>query len=67
MEHFTTSAIYGNCSVPPAHSVGEPAHLVGTTLFCAAHCSHCSPVLRESDEPIAPVEGEQAELFGGLR
>ena len=38
-----TAAIYGPCANAPEHSTGEPAHVVGTKLYCERCCVVCNP------------------------
>lgn len=62
MSCLKTGAIYGSCSVPPAHVTGDPAHIVGVALFCGDHCPVCHPVVQFLDE-IPPISGEQEDLL----
>lgn len=66
--HMTSSAIAGPCEAATGdlerHVTGDPAHVVGVQLFCAAHCPRCHAVPpAERRGEVVGLVGEQGGLF----
>lgn len=63
-DHLITSRLSGLCRMPPDHSVGEEAHIVGATVWCRAHCPRCEDLPKSRLIKLRPVaDGQQNFLL----